>query len=417
MSFRNPALDCTPYQYEALPDGSVRLVTLFPETTGTRLAATIKVVPLVAVDTFRRLKIPYYEALSYTWGTPFIDDYLYVDQKNYLSIGANLSAALRRLRHIDRPRTLWVDALSIHQKDHIERAQQVSIMKEVYNGADKVVIFIGLEEHGSDEAMACVADVNDLRDKIFGILGLMDNASPYFKLIDHTSPVHSMYSSVAHQVIQDSGSLKILSAAGHGYLDVFNRNIRGLDLPSWVPDWSIPRPATSLTLGKTFVEPFEAGGRQSCVRINYQSWQPRILSAIGMVVGSVREVSEKARIGYVPSELERQKVEISILQKWFDVDLRANASDETFLDTISASPRGAVSAPTEETLLTPWPQPWEDGDTSWQRWYSSPLSRRVSSIIRYRRLFICGKDSVGLGPENLSKGDVVVALLGGPVPF
>ena len=150
------------------------------------------------------------------------------------------------------------------------------------------------------------AVATDLRNKIFGILGLMDNASPYFKLIDYTSPVHSMYSSVAHQVIQDSGSLKILSAAGHGYLDVFNRNIRGLDLPSWVPDWSIPRPATSLTLGKTFVEPFEAGGRQSCVRINYQSWQPRILSAIGMVVGSVREVSEKARIGYVPSELERQ---------------------------------------------------------------------------------------------------------------
>jgi hypothetical protein len=163
----------------------------------------------------------------------------------------------------------------------------------------------------------------DLRDKIFGMAGLMNDASPYLKLIDYTLSVDSVYSSVAHRVIQDSGSLTILSAAGHGYLDVFNRNIRSLSVPSWVPDWSIQRPAASLTLGKTFVEPFEAGGRQSCIRINFQSWKPRILSAMGTKVGSVREVSKTARIGYVPSELERQKAEMSILQKWFDVALRA----------------------------------------------------------------------------------------------
>lgn len=309
--------------------------------------------------------------------------------------------------------------------DPTERAQQVSIMKDVYSRADKVIIFIGLEEHRSDGAMACVADVNGdistqnrqavnillrrpwfsrvwvvqevarsrsavvvcgfkavawdcfwrlpfwcrqigwsdfsstdglpgilnyssghpplsgsegllhllyenrevgathLRDKIFGMLGLMKDASPYLKLIDYTLSVDSLYSSVAHRVIQDSGSLTILSAAGHGYLDVFNRNIRSLSVPSWVPDWSIQRPAASLTLGKTFVEPFEAGGRQSCIRINFQSWKPRILSAMGTKVGSVREVSKTARIGYVPSELERQKAEMSILQKWFDVALRA----------------------------------------------------------------------------------------------
>lgn len=104
MSFRKPAPGCTPYQYETLPNGSIRLVTLFPGKMGTPLAATLKVVPLVAGDQPRQVKIPYYEALSYTWGTPFIEDHLYIDQKNYLSIGANLSAALRRLRHTDRPR-------------------------------------------------------------------------------------------------------------------------------------------------------------------------------------------------------------------------------------------------------------------------------------------------------------------------
>ena len=79
-------------------------MSLFPGEAGTPLAVAIKVVPLVAVNVSCKLITPYYEALSYTWGTPFIEDHLYVDQKQYLSIGANLSAAFRRLRHNDRPR-------------------------------------------------------------------------------------------------------------------------------------------------------------------------------------------------------------------------------------------------------------------------------------------------------------------------
>ena len=68
------------------------------------------------------------------------------------------------------------------------------------------------------------------------------------------------------------------------------------------------------------------------------------------------------------------------------------------------------------TTSTPWPQPSEDLNSSWRWWYRSPRSRRASSIIRYRRLFICGTDRVGLGPENLQEGDIAVVLLGGPVP-
>jgi hypothetical protein len=104
MSFRLSASGCTPYQHEALPAGSIRLVSLFPGEAGTPLAVAIKVVPLVAVNVSCKLTTPYYEALSYTWGTPFIEDDLYLDQKKYLSIGASFSAALRRLRHNDGPR-------------------------------------------------------------------------------------------------------------------------------------------------------------------------------------------------------------------------------------------------------------------------------------------------------------------------
>ena len=101
----------------------------------------------------------------------------------------------------------------------------------------------------------------DLRDGIVDILGLMDTTLPYLKLLKYTSTVKSVYSGVTVQILQDSRSLRLLSAAGQGKLDIFNRPVHGLDMPSWVPDWSLSRSDASLVLGKTFVEPFKAGGR------------------------------------------------------------------------------------------------------------------------------------------------------------
>ena len=101
----------------------------------------------------------------------------------------------------------------------------------------------------------------DLRDEIADIFVLMDTALPYLKLLKYTSTVKSVYSGVTVQVLQNSRSLRLLSAAGQGKLDIFNRPVHGLDMPSWVPDWSLSRSDASLVLGKTFVEPFKAGGR------------------------------------------------------------------------------------------------------------------------------------------------------------
>ncbi|CAL3970467.1 unnamed protein product [Diplocarpon coronariae] len=51
----------------------------------------------------------------------------------------NLREALRYLRHADRPRTLWIDALCINQLDTEERNHQIGQMSMVYSRASKVV--------------------------------------------------------------------------------------------------------------------------------------------------------------------------------------------------------------------------------------------------------------------------------------
>ena len=83
-----------------------------------------------------------YEALSYAWGTTISPHKALVD-KFELSITESLDHGLRRLRFGDRPRTLWIDALCINQRDIEERSHQVQHMAAIYRSAENVLIWLG----------------------------------------------------------------------------------------------------------------------------------------------------------------------------------------------------------------------------------------------------------------------------------
>jgi hypothetical protein len=59
---------------------------------------------------------PMYEALSYTWGDPLDKTPIFMESVTFL-ITKNLHWALRRLRHTDKTRHIWVDALCINQSN------------------------------------------------------------------------------------------------------------------------------------------------------------------------------------------------------------------------------------------------------------------------------------------------------------
>jgi hypothetical protein len=65
-----------------------------------------------------------------------------------MTVTPNLGAALQRLRHRFRRRTVWIDALCINQNDLEERAQQVSFMKDIYARAKHVAVW--LEDNNVD---------------------------------------------------------------------------------------------------------------------------------------------------------------------------------------------------------------------------------------------------------------------------
>lgn len=71
-------------------------------------------------------------------------------------ISSNLEAALRALRNL--PKTLhgmryWVDAVSINQKDTVERNRQVRRMQEIYSKARSTVVWLGDERDGCGTAI------------------------------------------------------------------------------------------------------------------------------------------------------------------------------------------------------------------------------------------------------------------------
>lgn len=135
--------DHTAYAYSKLPSPTyTRLLELQPsEDPDAELRCRLYAVELYAPAT------PFYEAISYTWGTNTPSQTLIIDidrgTSTYVLITTNLSDALRRLRSGDTPRALWADAVCINQKDDVEKSRHIPLMTDIYRAASRVLVWLG----------------------------------------------------------------------------------------------------------------------------------------------------------------------------------------------------------------------------------------------------------------------------------
>ena len=111
-----------------------------------------------------------FEALSYCWGDSAVTVTIEVDHAEF-EITENLHSALRHLRQEHQVRLLWVDAVCINQEDVEEKTGQVGIMRQIYERAGKVNIWLGPAGNNSDAALGLVQHLNTAEDldKIAGI--------------------------------------------------------------------------------------------------------------------------------------------------------------------------------------------------------------------------------------------------------
>ncbi|KAB5527980.1 heterokaryon incompatibility protein-domain-containing protein [Coniochaeta sp. 2T2.1] len=144
-------------QYRALAGKEIRLLTFEPDQqTDTPLRLRMRHVDLRELEQERHG----YHALSYACGTGPKDIHIVVNDANFM-ISSELEKALRHLRLYSNTNSIWVDAICISQSDLDERADQVLMMKEIYESAARAVVWLGEERPGQTEIA-----VSFLRERI-----------------------------------------------------------------------------------------------------------------------------------------------------------------------------------------------------------------------------------------------------------
>ncbi|RMZ74446.1 heterokaryon incompatibility -domain-containing [Pyrenophora seminiperda CCB06] len=143
---------------------SVRLLEIIPGPEYEKLKAKIIVCDLDDK--------PLYIALSYTWDKDGVEKYVEIDGTSFI-VGASLWNFLQQYRKRDFIKTccekepqksvpLWIDAICIDQSNIPERNHQVSLMRDVYTGAQSVIVWLGLAQK-NEELAFLLARYPDLR--------------------------------------------------------------------------------------------------------------------------------------------------------------------------------------------------------------------------------------------------------------
>ncbi|KAI1748758.1 heterokaryon incompatibility protein-domain-containing protein [Xylaria castorea] len=102
---------------------------------------------------------PAYEAVSYAWGDVSHKHPAICDGFQHM-ISLNLRDGLIAMRLRDCSRMLWVDFICIDQRNTEERGQQVSIMRSIYEGASRVLVWLGPDtESRGKQAIAAMREI------------------------------------------------------------------------------------------------------------------------------------------------------------------------------------------------------------------------------------------------------------------
>jgi hypothetical protein len=141
------------FQYDSLGRKEIRILCLRP--------ALLQSAPIKCTVYHHSLTDPLkYLALSYTWGEDTPEKKLIHLNKKEFWIRPNLESALRHIRSSILPLFFWIDAICINQSDDGEREQQVLLMRDIYQNAGFVIVWLGPTYMESDRAMGLVKSIS-----------------------------------------------------------------------------------------------------------------------------------------------------------------------------------------------------------------------------------------------------------------
>ena len=148
------------FQYQPLSrdskNPSIRILELLPGGPSDLFRCNLRHVTLS--------EHPEYEAISYCWGAS-LERKLIVCNDSILEITQSLFSALWRLRIPEEARFLWADAICINQSDPEEKSYQVALMRQIYQSAKIVDVWLGEAADGSERLKDFVPSMIETKQK------------------------------------------------------------------------------------------------------------------------------------------------------------------------------------------------------------------------------------------------------------
>lgn len=142
--------------YERLSSNGFRLLKILQGKERNDIYCYIQEFPISSA--------PEYVALSYMWGSQYGVHEIFINGLS-LRVPKNLWRFLRQARSMggDLSGWLWVDLLSINQRDILERGQQVQLMSAIFAKSERVLVWLGPAYQWSDIAMVALSRLSKRR--------------------------------------------------------------------------------------------------------------------------------------------------------------------------------------------------------------------------------------------------------------
>ncbi|KUJ24428.1 HET-domain-containing protein [Mollisia scopiformis] len=129
----------TTYEYEPICGSrSIRLLKILKWTPTYGVRAELEEMSL---DNTAQ----YYTAISYCWGDPLqrLKTRIITLKGHDFAVSQNVYDILEHHSSIHYPVYIWIDSICINQEDLLERNQQVTFMREIYQHARNVIMWLG----------------------------------------------------------------------------------------------------------------------------------------------------------------------------------------------------------------------------------------------------------------------------------
>ncbi|KAI8932528.1 hypothetical protein NX059_010706 [Plenodomus lindquistii] len=163
--------------YSSLPGETtmIRVVKLKPGQPGHPIESDLANGPLENMN---------FEALSYVWGATLWAYSMQVNDKPF-AITDNLYCALKELRYEDRDRPLWIDAVSINQRDDDDKSFQFQLMRDIYAKSSRVVVWLDKDAGQPSTTFRMIHRIQDMDHDTLETFWKDRKTIPSWRMIHH----------------------------------------------------------------------------------------------------------------------------------------------------------------------------------------------------------------------------------------